>query len=732
MHATVYLLPGIFSFLSQPVETDGTKKELKKFGLINSFFQPIKSKEDVKSKTGTEIPLNCNDDDICIRKTSTVVAQEPDKSGSLDDESSNKKTVKLSEKGEHSTPGDFQDSSKKESVKSKQVKPKWSVTCAVHNSSKDLSSSGSEFEDEGKSVFSTKTTQAQKKSKKKTKSESGTKIISGTQETEGKLTAEFVGDLEKESKSVSKARESIKKKEKTESDSHMISGFQDSEGKCSVEFIDDFEENKSASKANRSGKKKQKSKTDSEMISGVHETEGKLSAKFVDDLGKESKPVSKTRKLVKKKKNGSGSESNSGTQESNENTTECVDIEKKTSKSVRKSQAQKSDKTSGSILVFGEKSEQLNAKKVVPDMETKDSLRCENTKEPRTSAFDVLMKSQRVQKVEDLRTENSLNESGAGTVEMSSDNPSDTSCSCEVVDVEDKAQSKSNVTFQSKSPSSTDKSSPGSSTCRTASISRTNAFDFLMKKGRIGKSGVDSQVESEIECEVSENVEAPLKKRTKKKSFEFQLSIRASNKKDIEFSLASESVSSAGDDCQDKDQMKSKKKTRKRKKNKSELAEGGSGESFASEKCKDKEVSKSKRGRKKSLVEIKGNTEEDTADVSVIEVNSEEAKKKGGKVRRKSGRKSASSAEVITADVNPNKALDDEDFKTPTRITRKKAKPVRTDEENLVEIKDSKMRKKRKSKKSDEEFSTQQLSPAESKQFSARYSAYLFINCAVP
>lgn len=599
------------------MEADGCQKETKKVGLIDSFFQPIRLKGDVKSTLGNEKEVNLNQgsgDAIRVKRTTeTEITSENNEEIPCDQEEKdcNRKTNDLSEKGKLTD--SFRESSEKEPVKSKRVKPKWSVTCAVRNSSICLSSSGSDFEEDGSTFFVARTKKAQKAGKKKAKTGSGIEIISGVQEFEGKSSA--------------------------------------------------------------------------------------------DDADKESKPVSKTRKLVKSKgKNDLRSKCHTDSQKCSENAVECVDSEDKGSKPVGKIETQEPIRTSEHGCSQG--SNELDQEKYMPHEEAETSSRCE-TKEVRTSAFDILMKSQRPKKQEE--SENSPIEATNTTTIPTEDTP-DSSCCFEVITVEEKLQSKASVTCQSKSPATEESSSDK---IRTTSSSETNAFEFLMRKGRLGRSpcGGESQVESELDSEASENIEGSLKKKLKKKSFEFQLSIRASEKKEFEFSLDSESIESAGDNYNENSVGTNKRKTKKHKKNNCELAEGITDEIVDKEKCrKEGEVSKSKKGKKKSKIESNVNIGEDAADVSLIEVSSDAEEKKVNKGRRKSQRKSSSTTEAVTVDVEINEALDDKDFEPPANTARMKAG-----------TKDKNVRKKRKRKESDSNFSVEQLSSTECQQISVRY-----------
>ena len=579
------------------MEADSCQKEIKKVGLIDSFFQPVRLKGDVKSTLANEkgVDLNQGSGD-----TETEITHEHNEQSSSDQNKKfcNRKTFDLPEKGKLTD--SFRESSQKEPVKSK-LKPKWSVTCAVRNSSKYPSSSGSDFEEDGTTFSVARSKMAQKAGKKKAKTGSGVELISVVQEFEGKSSGD---GMDKESRPVSKARKSVKSKGRTELGS-----------KCH---------------------------THSEKCS--------------------------------------------------ENAVVCIDNEDKESKPVGKIQTQKPTNTSQHVC--SQESNELNEEKNMPHEETETSMSCE-TKEVRTSAFDVLMKSQRTKNQEE--SENTLIEATNVTV-ISTDNPPDSSCSCDIIDVEEKHQSKANVTCQSKSPA-TEESLSDKIHVSTTNSSETNAFDFLMKKGRLGRSPCGGESPGELDSEAPENAEGSLKKKPKKK---FQLSIRASEKKEFEFSLDSESIENAGDNCNEKAEG-----TKKHKKHNCELAEGITDETIDKEKCrKEGEESKSKRGRKKkSKTESNVNIEEDTADVSLVEVSSCEEKEKD-KGRRKSQRKSATITMAETVGVDIDEALDDKDFDPPGR---------------KAGTKDKNARKRRKRKKSDNDFLAEQLSSTECQQISVRY-----------
>lgn len=557
------LLYACFVFSQQPDDTDGGHKEIKKAGLINAFFHPVKAKQHTNTSSGREIPVNSNkessqaiENNICVNKTGAGVVQEPNVSGPINKKDGHTSKEKTSDLVEKSSSGYAL--SQQESVKPKQSKPKWSVTCAVRNPSKYLNSSGSDFEDDCKAAFQTKTKQVQKCGKKKAKSESRSHGQTGTQESERNV-SESSGDKDKES-----------------------------------------------------------------------------NATHTDK--------SNTSKLIDKH---------------NEQCTEKIKL----------------------------------------DDESKALGKSENSKQTRTSAFDVLMKSQRTQKLEDQRMDTSSMEATSTGV-MSSEDISESSVSCEIVDVKETLQSKPNVINQSKLSTSMTNSS--SDRNKTSNSSETNAFDFLMKKGRLGKSpsNMDSQPESEIDSKVLENPEGSLKKKSKKKSFEFKLSIRASKKKDVEFSLESDHASSDVVNSEEQSKSKSKKKTRKNKRARSELAEYGSDESFVSEKREEVvEVSKSKRGRKKSKVTSK----EDQADISLLEVSPTGEGNKSDKKESKSGRKRVSGTKkvaVVAIEDGDIEEIEPQCVETAQNKGRK-AKQQRNDNENTEEVKGKKVIKPRKRMKSD-------------------------------
>lgn len=567
---------GYFFFL-QGDDAGRGHKEIKKTGLINAFFHPVKTKQDTETRLGNEISSNtykesgqATESNICVSKSKIAIVQESEALCSISSghgQTSKKKMLNLSGKATL-----YDASSQEDLVNLRRPKPKWSVTCAVHNSSKTLNSSGSDFEDGGKSPFDIKTIQVQKSAKKKAKIRSRNSVRNA-QENEGNV-SESSSNRDKESEAVHIEKSNLSK--------HVI-----------------------------------------------------------------------------------------------------------------------------------EKHVEQHTEKVKSDNESKALEKCEKPNQMRTSAFDVLMKSQRVQKLEDQRTESLLVEA-SDTAIIASDSKSEISGSCEIVD--------NKRALQSKLPASSGDSS-----------SETNAFDFLMRKGRLRKSpsSMDSQLESDLESKVLENQDCSSKQKSKKKSFEFKLSIRASKRKDTEFSLESDYASSDVVNCEEQSKSKSTRKTRKLKSAGSELVKCGSDESFVSEKCEEVvEVSKSKRGRKKTKVKSKVNNEEDQTDVSLVEVTVTKGSNKSAKRGRKSGRKSSSVAEKVTGSVVANEGadVDEIDFQPleKAQIRGKRRKEQRKDCENTpTEIKDKKVQKPKKKMKSDVTSLPLESLSAECQQTSVWYVQYL-------
>lgn len=329
-----------------------------------------------------------------------------------------------------------QDSSLEEELKSKQSKRKWSVTCAVRNTSKLLNSSGSDFEDDGKDLFNAKNKLEQKSCKKKVRDKKRT-----AQECKGKIS----------------------------------------------KLSDDKEKEIETSQVKHTGEESQ------------------------GNIGIEAKvPV-----------------------------------------------------TSGNS---------------------------EQTKEFRTSAFDVLMNRQMVRKPEDDGPEVSVDEFHDASIEIISE----TSNSCDIVDCKEMFHSNLNVTklSGSRKDSSSDRN-------HFIKNTETNAFDLLMKKGKSPKKG-DSQLQLEPD-KLPQNFDGSPKKKPKKKSFEFHLSILGGKKKDVDFVTESEDLGTDVQNCERS--VKRKRKRRKPGGYGSELLESESDEAILNENSKEVEVvAKSKRGRQTSKV----------------------------------------------------------------------------------------------------------------------------------
>ena len=564
---------------------------MKKCGLINSFFKPVvKSKENTESKSETETSASVSSDDDGNKKDNAEIILESNQSGLFEqkEKCSNSKSYpdnELSSQEEHV------------GVKSKQTKAKSSITCSVQNTSNVLSSSGSEFEDDGRSLLTAKSKERQKSRKNNEKAGKGSEF--GTQEVEGK---NVVSDGEK---AVKKPRTSVKKG---------------------------------------------------------------------------------------KKGTGTGGNCTSSLEQSGQDNNKNVDGKERESRSVGNYQTKDSNKTS--VEPAFDQHIELKAEQNSEENEARDALRSKGTTVIRTSAFDVLMKSQRAQKTDSHTTESTLSEALQSDA-IPCDTVEDNSCSCEITDVKENLQSKETASCQSKSlteESSSDKNEIDSS-------HRTNAFDFLMKKGKFVNSPCteDSQAETELESDATGDFEQSLKKKPKKKTFEFQLSIRASNKKDIEISFESESVSA--DTCQEKAQEKSKKKKRKNKTDSMSAGEGQSDHSFVNEKSDEGDFCKSKKVGKKSKIKSKVKSKQDSADVSLLEEHSEEENKNEvQKKKRRSGRKSASN--VVAMDLDSNHPDDAKEFEPAGKNVRKKAKYQGSNEENHGDIKGN-SRRKRKAKRSD-------------------------------
>ena len=565
-----------YSFTPQADNADRGCKEIKKTGPINAFFHPVKTKQDTKPRSGNEISLNTNEksgqaaeSNIRVSKSKSATVQEPEALCSVnsgDGQTSKMKTSNLSGKAKlhHAS---FQD----ELLKPRQPKPKWSVTCAVRNSLKSLNSSGSDFEDDGKSAFDIKAIQVQKSGKKKAKNGSRNNGKNGL-ENEGNA-SESADNRDKESEACTIRKSNLSK--------HVIE-------------------------------------------------------KHIGQL----------------------------------------------------------------------------SEKVKSHNESKASEKCEKPSQTRTSAFDVLMKSQRAQTIEDQRTDTFLVEA-SDTAIIASDSTSEMSGSCEIVD--------NKGALQSKLLASGDSSS------------ETNAFDFLMRKGRLGKgpSSMDSQLESDLELKVLENQDCSSKQKSKKKSFEFKLSIRASKRKDTEFSLESDNASSDAVNSEEQSKSKNKRRTRKLPSAGIELVQCGSDESFVGEKCEEVVVvSKSKRGRKKTKVKSKISNEEDQTDVSLLEMTVSKESNKSAQKGRKSGRKSTSITEKVIESAVASESADVEEIDCEAmekaQIRRKRTKRQRKDnEDNSMEIKDEKVQKAKKKMKSGVTSLPLESLSAERQQTSVWYVQYV-------
>ena len=364
-----------------------------------------------------------------------------------------------------------QDSSLEEELKSKQSKRKWSVTCAVRNTSKLLNSSGSDFEDDGKDLFNAKNKLEQKSCKKKVRDKKRT-----AQECKGKISKQS----------------------------------------------DDKEKEIETSQVKHTGEESQRN----------------------------------------------------------------IDIEAK-------------------VPVTSGNSEQ--------------------TKEFRTSAFDVLMNRKMVRKPEDDGPEVSVDEFQDASIEIISE----TSNSCDIVDCKEMLHSNSNVTklLESRKDSSSDRN-------HFIKNTETNAFDLLMKKGKSPKKG-DSQLQLEPD-KLPQNFDGSSKKKPKKKSFEFHLSILGGRKKDVDFVTESDNL---GTDVQNCERSVKRKRKRRKPGDGSELLESESDEAILSENSKEVVVvSRSKRGRQTSKVANEKHVEGD----KVVMDEKGKSEKKG----RRTGNRSTSTEAI--------------------------------------------------------------------------------------
>ena len=251
----------------------------------------------------------------------------------------------------------------------------------------------------------------------------------------------------------------------------------------------------------------------------------------------------------------------------------------------------------------------------------------EQTKEFRTSAFDVLMNRQMVRKPEDDGPEVSVDEFQDASIEIISE----TSNSCDIVDCKDMFHSNSNVTklSESRKDSSSDRN-------HFIKNTETNAFDVLMKKGKSPRKG-DSQLQLEPD-KLPQNFDGSPQKKPKKKSFEFHLSILGGRKKDVDFVTESDNL---GTDVQNCERSVKRKRKRRKPGDGSELLESESDEAILSEISKEVVVvSRSKRGRQTSKVANEKHVEGD----KVVMDEKGKSEKKG----RRTGNRSTSTGSDLS------------------------------------------------------------------------------------
>lgn len=300
--------------------------------------------------------------------------------------------------------------------------------------------------------------------------------------------------------------------------------------------------------------------------------------------------------------------------------------------------------------------------------------------EERASAFDILMKSQGEQNQQKL-VHSSIVAEVTNDVTTFSENTSDTSCSCEIVDI---VENPPNI-------SSSDRE-------RTVPCSGTNAFSLMMKKGNSGQIPFDDDCKTgfQFDSKVADNNSlCAARKKQKKRTFEFELSIRASTKTNFELPFDSDDLNTKDDGCQGKDTAV--KNVQKEKQKKTRVALTKSGECISEGRHKnDGKISKSKREKGKMLADNGSSRITDTADVSLSEVNPEEVKERKNRPRSASQRKSTSSdnkGSVEKEDIHADK-----DFQTPAKSGSRRTKQI-AEEISDAEVKSKNVRAKRKGKK---------------------------------
>ncbi|XP_068761960.1 ATPase family AAA domain-containing protein 5-like isoform X1 [Montipora capricornis] len=403
--------------------------------------------------------------------------------------------------------------------------------------------------------------------------------------------------------------------------------------------------------------------------SGIGESKEKSLERNVD---KKTKDVSKARKLGKNKgRIGQGNDACDYPQSfsCSERSVSCVDIENKESKTLG--------------LAYNSTSSS-----------------CETKEEERTCAFSILMKSQREQSLQ--KFDHSSTETGSvDAVDTSSE-------TTPVAVVDQKLLLKENISCPSESMLPKQSITDSNGTVRS---SETNAFDLLMKKGKLDRTPFDADCQkgSQLDAELGDNSLCSSQKKHKKKPFEFQLSIRASKKMNLEISFDSDNLNVT------EDSSDLKKQRQKHKKVNTELFQGMSDDNSNMEEKHQNKVKVSKSKRKQERMKGRDNTAMDTADDSLTEGVLKKEEETKDKKTRKSKRKSGSTANIAPDNIVLDEALDDKDFQTPAKSGGRSLKHQMYERDNNTEVK-GKNAGRQKEKATDSDFSTEQATSTETKQ----------------
>lgn len=320
---------------------------------------------------------------------------------------------------------------------------------------------------------------------------------------------------------------------------------------------------------------------------------------------------------------------------------------------------------------------------VVENPQINENVSCQSKSmlmEERASAFDILMMSRREQSQQKL-VHSSIVAEASNDVMMYCENTSDTSCSCEIVNV---VENLPNILSSDK--------------VETVPCSGTNAFSLLMKKGNSGKIAFDDDCKTEFQYDskgADNNSLCGLRKRQKKKPFEFELSIRASAKTNFELPFDSNDLNTKDEGGEWKDIAV--KNVEKKKHKKTKVRRTKSGECISEGRHKDDgKISKSKREKGKLLPINVSSSITGTANVSFSEVNPEEVKERKNRTKSASQRKSTSSDNKGSAE--KEEVHSDKDFQTPAKSGRRRTKRI-AEEKSNAEVKGKNVRENRNGKK---------------------------------